>query len=142
MNLDDPESSNMAIRSGFDAVEASCPYGAARGVSGTGESIVWKAIDHVHDPALWFKSKANSYMVSHSSELSRAAVGPENSTREMNLAEAAVVTERRLEQGWEYPCEKGVNRKLAAIERFAGWIKKDVLAEKKRGMAQKQTDSS
>lgn len=139
-DLDDPESSDEAIRSLVNAIEASCPYGAARGISGTGEGIVWKAVDYVHDPELWFKSKADSHMVSRSSRSPKAGVGPENSAREMDFADA-VVTDRRLEQGWEFLREIGVNRELAATGRFVGWITKDVLAEEKQEMVQAKIDT-
>ncbi|KAL8763858.1 MAG: hypothetical protein Q9184_000454 [Pyrenodesmia sp. 2 TL-2023] len=124
----------------INAIEASCPYGAARGVSGTGEGIVWKAIDYTYDPELWFKFKADSHMVSRSSKLPMAAVGPENNAREMIFA-GAVVMDRRLEQDWEFLREIGVNRKLAATGRLVGWITKDVLGEEKQEMAQVKIDA-
>ncbi|KAI4127162.1 MAG: hypothetical protein LQ338_003339 [Usnochroma carphineum] len=136
-DLDLPEVSDIAIQRWVKSIEKSCPYGVARGVQGSGEGIVWKAVDYIHDPDMWFKSKAESHTVSNSSKLSKSAIAPENREREDNFAKA-VVTERRLEQGWEYLRETGVTRNLAATGRFVAWITSDVLVEEEQEMAQNQ----
>ncbi|KAL8708282.1 MAG: hypothetical protein Q9225_007627 [Loekoesia sp. 1 TL-2023] len=136
-NLDDIECSELAVQAFVNAVEQTCPYGLARGVEGPGEGIVWKAIGYERDPEMWFKYKAESHAVSHSAKLPVTALAPENREREDNFA-TAVVTERRLQQGWEYLREMGVTRDKAATGRFVAWVTNDVLTEEGEEMARKK----
>ncbi|KAL9599961.1 MAG: hypothetical protein Q9179_003378 [Wetmoreana sp. 5 TL-2023] len=136
LNMEDIDSSEAAIQALVTDVEKTCPYGLARGVSGRGEGIVWKAVDYVQDPELWFKYKADSTAVSHSWKLPAAAVAPDNRQREDNFA-AAVVTDQRLEQGWEYLRETGVDRDEAGLGKFLAWITKDIFSEEEREMKEK-----
>lgn len=127
-NMDDIECSELAVQAFVNDIEQTCPYGLARGVEGPGEGIVWKAIGYERDPEMWFKYKAESHAVIHSAKLPATAVAPENREREDNFA-TAVVTERRLQQGWEYLGEIGATRDKAAMGRFVAWITNDVLTE-------------
>ncbi|KAL8737527.1 MAG: hypothetical protein Q9181_001579 [Wetmoreana brouardii] len=136
LNMDDIDGSEAAIQTFVTDVEQTCPYGLARGVLGRGEGIVWKAVDYVQDPELWFKYKADSTAVSHSWRLPAAAVAPNNRQREDNFA-AAVVTNQRLEQGWEYLKEIGVTRDEAGVGKFLAWITNDIFVEEEREMKEK-----
>lgn len=136
LDMEDIDSSEAAIQAFVTDVEKACPYGLARGVSGRGEGIVWKAIDYVQVPELWFKYKADSNAVSHSWKLPAAAVAPGNRQREDNFA-AAVVTDQRLEQGWEYLRDIGVTRDEAGVGKFLAWITRDIFVEEEREMSEK-----
>lgn len=135
-DLDAPETSDITIQNWVNDIEKLCPYGASRGIHGPGEGIVWKAVNDINNPALWFKSKAMSHTISNSSKLPVAAVAPENRQRTDNFAKA-VVTDARLEQGWEYLKETGVTRNLAATGKFVAWITNDVVLEEEKEMVQK-----
>ena len=139
LDLDNIECSERAIQALVNGIDQECPYGLARGVHGRGEGIVWKATGYQQDPELWFKSKAESYAVSNSSKLPANAVARDNRDRENNFA-AAVVTEGRLEQGWEYLTEMGVKKEKRATGKFVAWITNDVLAEEGQEMAEKEID--
>ncbi|KAI4152379.1 MAG: hypothetical protein L6R39_001831 [Caloplaca ligustica] len=138
-DLEAPESSERAIRGWVDDIEKSCPYGAVHGVHGPGEGIVWKPVRYLHDPEMWFKSKAESHTVSNTSKLSKASVASDNRQRENNFAKAAL-TERRLQQAWDYLKEMGITRDKAATGRFLSWVTNDVLVEEEREMAETEID--
>ncbi|KAL8942404.1 MAG: hypothetical protein Q9216_001668 [Gyalolechia sp. 2 TL-2023] len=129
--------SELTIQTLVKQVEQTCPFGLARGIKGRGEGIVWKAIGYEQDPEMWFKSKAESYAVSNSSKLSAAAVAPDNWEREDNFA-TAVVTQQRLQQGWEYLREMSVTRDRAATGKYVAWIINDILTEEEGEIATKQ----
>jgi hypothetical protein len=117
------------IRKLTDAVEDECPFAKALGVSGRGEGIVWKATNHCSDPEFWFKSKGDLLAVSQSDKLPASAVAMENRERVDNFAKA-IVTENRLEQGWEYLSKK----EAAGMGEFLKWILNDCLVEEKMKM--------
>ncbi|KAL9127171.1 MAG: hypothetical protein Q9217_003904 [Psora testacea] len=128
--LDDVMASEVSIKEIVDEVERECPFAKVLGAPrGPGEGIVWKATDHCGDPAFWFKSKGDLLAVSNSDKLPASAVAMENQERIENFAKA-IVTEVRLEQGWEYLGQKDAN----GMGPFLKWIVGDCLTEEKRQM--------
>ncbi|KAL8997021.1 MAG: hypothetical protein Q9169_003611 [Polycauliona sp. 2 TL-2023] len=143
LDTEDINSSEAAIQAMVTEVEKACPYGLARGVTGRGEGIVWKAREHLSDPEMWFKYKGDSNAVSHTwktvkgsqtAKSTKTAVAAEDWGREHAFARS-IVTERRLEQGLEYLAETGTARK-GGLGKFLGWVTNDVLVEEKREMTE------
>jgi len=129
--FDDVAGSEKTIQKLTDAVEKECPFAKALGVSGRGEGIVWKAMNHYSDPEFWFKSKGDLLAVSNSKKLPASAVATENRERAVNFAQA-IVTENRLEQGWEYLSLK----EAAGLGNFMRWVLDDCLVEERREIEQ------
>ncbi|KAK3117702.1 hypothetical protein LTR53_000631 [Teratosphaeriaceae sp. CCFEE 6253] len=118
------------------AVAAACPFGAAMGVSGAGEGIVWTPSaggELPNRPEFWLKTKGEHF---HQRAGQRA--------RTANALNAASVKERgklfaeeccsegRLEQGWAYLLEMGVERSMRGIGVFLKWVTTDIEVEEKR----------
>lgn len=129
LHFDNVTGSEKTIQELTDAVENRCPFAKALGVSGRGEGIVWKATNHCDDPQFWFKSKGDLLAVSHSDKLPASAVATENRERVDNFAKA-IVTEIRLEQGWEYLSQK----EAAGMGNSLKWVLNDCLVEEKMEM--------
>ncbi|KAL8708253.1 MAG: hypothetical protein Q9220_006830 [cf. Caloplaca sp. 1 TL-2023] len=136
LDLDDIDSGETTIQAMVADVEQVCPYGLTRSVTGRGEGIVWKAVDSVHLPDLWFKSKGDSHAVSHSSKLPVAATAHGKGERN-DIFASAVVTEPRLKQGWDYLGEMSIERDRAATNKFVAWITGDVFVEEESEMKEK-----
>ena len=133
LDVQNTAQSTEEIRKLVADVERSCPFGRVMGVEGSGEGIVWKAKERCDDPNLWFKTKADSFAVSHSEKLPKSATAIENEKRVENFAKA-VVTEMRLEQGWQYMREVGLVREMRNVGAFLKWIVEDVIAEEQGEM--------
>ena len=111
-------------------VETQCPF--AKQVfleSGIGEGIVWKVKEKCGDAEFWFKSKGALHEVSNVSRMPASAFDIENSERIEKFARA-VVTENRLEQGWDLLLPKN-NSGLGA---FLKWVMDDCMVEERLEM--------
>ncbi|KAL8733641.1 MAG: hypothetical protein Q9166_002051 [cf. Caloplaca sp. 2 TL-2023] len=134
-DMEDIDGSEALIQGFVADVEKICPYGHARSVTGRGEGIVWKALDHVENPEMWFKYRGDSTAVSHEWKMTKSpATAANNREREYKFA-VAVVTERRLEQGVEYLAETGVARDMTGLGK--SFVTNDVLVEEEREMAER-----
>lgn len=129
LQFDDVSASEAKIKQLTDKVEQSCPFARAIGKEGRGEGLVWKAIKHCEDPSFWFKSKGDLLAVSHVDKLPASAVDRDNRERIDNFARA-VITEVRLEQGWEYLETKD----SSGLGAFLKWVVYDCVTEEKREM--------
>ncbi|EOD53165.1 hypothetical protein UCRNP2_33 [Neofusicoccum parvum UCRNP2] len=106
-----------AARRLADEVRARCPFGAALGVEGPGEGIVWTpAAGAPNVPAFWLKTKGEGF----EGRPSRVPAAPrDNAGQEAAAAFARVACcERRLEQGWDYLREIHIPRDMAGLPRF------------------------
>lgn len=122
-------------------VYARCPFGAALGVEGPGEGIVWnpspdQGVPNV--PDLWLKTKGEDFD-------GRSKKGPnENAAAAKDGDKKKVVEafvgrachERRLEQGWDYLREMGVERNTKSIQTFLSWVTRDIEVEEKEDIAE------
>ena len=116
--------SEVQIKKLVEDVERECPFAKSLGFLGKGEGIVWKADEGHGSSSYWFKTKGGSLAVSHITKLPPSAIDIENKERIINFAKA-IVTEVRLEQGWEYLDEK----EDKGIPKFLSWITNDCLME-------------
>lgn len=139
--LDDVDASRAIINALVEQVDKECPFGAALGISGKGEGIVWKPRDCHQDPSLWFKTKGDSFAVSTSHKLPPSAVAMENRKRSENFARS-VVTEQRLEQGWGYLEEMKHPQNISGLGKFLEWVNRDVQAEEVREMEKLQVEKA
>ena len=122
--------SEAEIKRLTDEVERECPFAKqVCGESGLGEGIVWKVVDYCGDPKYWFKSKGDEHAVSNISKTPASAVDMANRERVMNFAKA-VVTENRMEQGWDLLGQKIIN----SLGVFLKWVIEDCLVEEKMEM--------
>jgi hypothetical protein len=94
-----PGAAQNALIDLTNAVEVECPVGAALGVSGIGEGIVWKCVTPGYESSdFWFKVKGEKHSVSKVKTL--AAVDVEKIASIQAFSEM-VVTNARLEQMME-----------------------------------------
>lgn len=106
-------------------VEAECPVAKALGLSGLGEGIVWTYHDQLHG-RLWFKTKGVKHKGTKNSRL--VQIEPEV-LASLDAFTDAVVTESRLEQGFELiRAEHGAVNETH-IGDFLKWVGQDVLKE-------------
>ena len=114
-------------------VVASCPFGQAMGVEGPGEGVVWVPAAKSGIPnteAFWLKTKGEQFATSKS----MPKVHPDEAGlrgRQKAFA-AAVCTESRLEQGWQYLLEMRLERSMKALPDFLRWMVGDIEVEEKR----------
>lgn len=107
-------------------VDENCPWGAKFGIDGHGEGIVWTP-DNGNEN-LYFKSKGGS----HNSDLQKTNV----TTSKISSADPRVqdfvrkvVTESRLQQGYDYLVEMGMAVDKTSTGKFLSWVGQDVQRE-------------
>lgn len=103
-------------------VENRCPVGAAFGVDGIGEGVVyWN-----HQTNLKFKVKGEKHSPSKVKTIAAVDVEKMNSIAEFV---SSVVTENRLNQGLDKLTELGLDVDIKNIGTFIKWVVQDVLKE-------------
>ncbi|KAL2068456.1 hypothetical protein VTL71DRAFT_16554 [Oculimacula yallundae] len=113
------------------AVEKECPFSKSFGISGIGEGIVWKAAPPLGENAMfWVKTKGPLHRVSNTDDLNKPPPNMDARDKARVFAEAAV-TEMRLQQGWDYLGEMGIEKDTKAIPKIMEWVCNDVLVEEK-----------
>lgn len=130
LDLDDLSMENPALiemQRLADEAEKCCPFAAAFGIENSmGEGIVWKPnIPEARNSAkYWLKTKGPKF-------------GPENRIRSSNSSTGQItprqaakkwLTERRIEQGFEYLAEMQTAGK-ARFKVFKQWVTDDILLE-------------
>ena len=117
-----------------------CPFAATFDIEGKGEGIVWKIDDDMWrgEPALWFKTKGDGFEKRTAKE--RMSAGEHSKFEDGKKAEKmrarelaeAWVTERRVEQGFEFLAEKGIKTAgKGDAKAFIEWVREDVLVEER-----------
>lgn len=106
-------------------VEAECPVAKEMGVSGLGEGIVWTYYDKLHG-RLWFKTKGAKHKGTRNSRI--VQIEPEV-LASLEAFTEAVVTESRLEQGFELIRAQHGTVNETHIGDFLKWVGQDVLKE-------------
>ena len=102
---------------------------------GVGEGIVRKIRTRYDDAAFWFESKGDEFAVSAQSRLRLSALDIENGHLVRDFAQT-IVTEIRLQQGWEYPQEMHMKEDMSGKGRSLQWLIEDCLFEEQREMAE------
>ena len=126
------ESSFSAMRSQTEAIDKLCPFAATFGIAGVGEGIVWKIRESPYNanPELWLKTKGHAHRERplKSTAAHRSAKDTSDRAPVAEFAEQ-VVTERRLEQGFEYLREMGLRPDKKNKATYVRWLQNDVLVE-------------
>jgi hypothetical protein len=126
-----------------DAVEKECPFAKTFGLGGQGEGIVFKpTLGRLgEDARFWLKVKGP---LSRGGGLKLPTFKKEGlGLEQMELAKAfaqGTVTEPRLEQGWDYLRETGVERSRKGVGIFLRWLNGDIEIEEKREIEQLGVD--
>ncbi|KAI0741927.1 hypothetical protein C8Q80DRAFT_1123671 [Daedaleopsis nitida] len=103
-------------------VHARCPFGAALGVEGPGEGIVWNPSPDqgvLNEPDLWLKTKGEDFEGRPKKDSNENVVAKDEDKKA--AVEAFVCRachERRLEQGWDYLREMHVERNTNGIPKL------------------------
>lgn len=132
-NISDTNPALLKMQKIADEVEECCPFAAAFGIhSSRGEGVVWKpAVPEARANAkYWLKTKGPIF-------------GPENRINAVNIQADAerradideicrrFLTPRRVEQGFEYLVEMGVQPDRKSVKTFIAWIISDIWTEEK-----------
>lgn len=127
IDFNKPELSQNKLQELTLAVEHSCPVGAAFGVSGVGEGIVWKVITPGWEsPKFWMKVKGEKHSVSKVTTL--AAVDVELIKTQKDFV-TSVVTEARCLQSLDKLREANKPTDRTSLGDFIRWIYNDILKE-------------
>jgi hypothetical protein len=128
---EEPQKTISELEQLAENVAAQCPFAKSFGVIGEGEGLVWKLIPYISDPALWFKTKGGKFKPTFTPVPKK--MPPDAATTWENVVELAKAWcgEQRLEQGWDYLREMGIERNMKGIGQFLKWVQQDILKEEK-----------
>lgn len=107
-----------------EAVEARCPVGAALGVEGVGEGVVWSA--PVGSRMIRFKVKGEKHSVTKVKKLASVDVEQMESMRAFI---ESVVTPARIQQGVTEVCGIGAEPDIKRMGDVIRWVHADVIKE-------------
>ncbi|KAF2250802.1 hypothetical protein BU26DRAFT_517586 [Trematosphaeria pertusa] len=128
---EDPQHTIDELEPLAERIAACCPFAETFGAIGDGEGLVWKLVPYISDPQLWFKTKGGKFKSTFAPVPKKLAAGFE----EKQEAAAAVAriwcSEQRMEQGWDYLREKGIERSMKGIGVFLKWVQRDILVEER-----------
>ncbi|KAG4442707.1 hypothetical protein IFR05_001814 [Cadophora sp. M221] len=131
LNIKNQESCRQKMMDLTLAVENECPFSKTFGIWGVGEGIVWKAAHPLgEDARFWLKTKGPLHRVSNTDDLKEASPNTDEREKAKSFAEAAV-TDMRLQQGWDYLGEMGIERNAKAVPKMMKWVCDDVMLEGK-----------
>jgi hypothetical protein len=123
-----------------EGIAARCPFAESFGVVGMGEGLVWKLVPYFADADLWFKTKGGSFKPNFMPAPKKLAQGKgEKQELAVRLA-TAWCGEGRLQQGWEYLREKGIERTMLGLGDYLKWMQSDVLVEEKGYIIEHKVD--
>lgn len=125
IDFNHPEASLDALEQLTLAVEAECPVAKAMGREGIGEGIVWTCQDELYGRHV-FKTKGTKHKGTKNARL--VQIAPEV-LASLDAFTDAVLTESRLEQGYELIRADFGKVTEDHIGQFLQWIGKDVLKE-------------
>ncbi|KAJ4351614.1 uncharacterized protein N0V89_006957 [Didymosphaeria variabile] len=123
-----------------DTIAAHCPFAESFGISGEGEGLVWKLVPYISDSDLWFKTKGGHFKPTFTPAPKKP---PVDQAEKCELAKALAkswCSEQRLEQGWDYLREKGIEQNMKGIGAFLKWVQVDILTEEKGYVAEHGVD--
>lgn len=114
-------------------VATSCPFARALGVEGVGEGIVWTPSPNSALPNIsefWLKTKSETFAAS-AYQVKDALAKQADVRARCRLFAEATATPVRLDQGWQYLAEMGIERNKLATGQFLGWMVNDIEIEEK-----------
>lgn len=125
IDFNSPEDSLAELERLTLEVEQECPVAKALGVSGMGEGIVWTYLDKVYGRQ-WFKTKGVKHKGTKNSRL--VDIAPEVLASRQAFVDA-VLTESRLEQGFNELAARVGKVTEDHIGDYLIWVGQDVLKE-------------
>lgn len=113
-----------------DEVTEQCPYGAAYGLTGAGEGIVWMPVGEFHGREdLYWKHKSEAHAVVDTPIVrERPSIEAAVQTR-IDAFVVTVVTANRLEQGLDALEQQGLGIEKRNTGKFIQWLSADVARE-------------
>ncbi|KAF2451781.1 hypothetical protein P171DRAFT_426238 [Karstenula rhodostoma CBS 690.94] len=114
-----------------DAIAAQCPFAATFGLTGEGEGLVWKLVPYISDSDLWFKTKGGRFKPTFTPAPKKPPVDQAERREAAKGLAQAWCSEQRLQQGWDYLREKGIEQDMKGIGAFLKWLQLDILSEEK-----------
>ena len=119
-------------RAHTEEVCKSCSFGRLLGAEGAGEGVVYApAADSPlpNESCFWLKVKGEDFMTF--SRLPKAKLDNADAREKARLFAESVCTEPRLEQGWQYLAEMGIERSMMGLGAYLSWVVKDIAVEEK-----------
>jgi hypothetical protein len=127
VDFNHPEMAQMELASITQGVEARCPVGAAFGVGGVGEGVVYRCVTPgFESPKFWFKVKGEKHSTTKVRTL--AAVDAEAYKSTQDFVDR-VVTVQRCTQGIDKLREAGKPTTRASLGDWLRWVYGDVVKE-------------
>lgn len=130
IDFNSPEQVQNQLGRFTEEVENRCPVGAALGVDGTGEGIVWKASycdnEDFRINDLIFKVKGEKHSVTRVKTLASVDIEKVNSIKEFV---DSVLTDARVSQAISVMREQGLDPVVENTGAFLKWIGGDVIKE-------------
>ncbi len=136
VDFNKPELSQNKFIEITSGVEARCPVGLHFGIEGIGEGVVWKASHNNH--FYQFKVKGEKHSVSKVKTLASVDVEMVNSINEFI---DNVVTEQRLEQGFNWLSENSKELSAKSTGDFLRWVVTDILKEESDTIVENNLDT-
>jgi hypothetical protein len=125
VDFKNPEAAALEIERMTLLVEQECPWGKKFGIIGTGEGIVWTAVNL--DYRLWFKSKGLKHK-KVPKDKPKVEVDPVR-VEGINKLVEAILPEWRLEQGFSFLRENGHDLSVHSTGKYLKWICQDIIKE-------------
>lgn len=132
-DLSDTNPTLIKMQSIADTVEACCPFSAAFGVKNArGEGVVWKpgTTEGRADASYWIKTKGPIFGPENRID---ATTFEEEAAKKQNMDEVCqrFVSPRRVEQGFEFLLEMGIEPSRTSLKVFVEWIVNDIWLEER-----------
>jgi len=109
-------------------VEAECPWAKHFGMTGIGEGIVWTCDERPDDSDMWFKTKGEKHSGKSRSKKKVATIDPQK-VENINQCVDIILTEGRLNQGFEHLAEKGLELEMKNMGKYLKWVGQDTMKE-------------
>lgn len=128
IDFKDPAAALPLLEKYTKQVEEQCPWGELFGIKGFGEGIVWKCESRMDDTNLWFKTKGEKHSSKNKSGRDIANVDPQV-VENINQCVDIILPEGRLEQGFDYLREQGMDVTMYNMGAYLQWVGGDVKKE-------------
>ncbi|KAF2796348.1 hypothetical protein K505DRAFT_300420 [Melanomma pulvis-pyrius CBS 109.77] len=140
LHTSDPQRTTAELEPLAEKIAARCPFAESFHVLGEGEGLVWKLVPYADDADLWFKTKGGKFKPTFAPAPKTPATDVAEKREAVARLARAWVGEQRLEQGWDYLREMGVERSLKGIGEFLKWVQNDVIVEERGYVQENEVD--
>jgi len=93
-----------------------------------GEGIVWTCDERPDDSGMWFKTKGEKHSSKKRSKKEVANIDPQK-VENINQCVDIILTEGRLEQGFDYLRENGLELEMKNMGKYLKWVGQDTKKE-------------